>query len=105
MSEKDQKVLQSKKFVAFLIAEVTWKVLAILGLFWGREAMQSEVFLFLLAVIAVAGFVEVGYIIGQGSLEKYLGLAQIAADSGKKVKAPVPKKLQVEDKTDPEPVE
>lgn len=90
--------LESRKFLAFLLAEVTWKALAVLGLFWGREAMQAEVFWFLLAVVGIAGFVEAGYIIGQGSLDKYLGLAKIAADSGKEVLAPAPKGLQVKDK-------
>jgi hypothetical protein len=74
-----------KKFVAFLISEMTWKVLAGLVLFWGRDSISDQVWLILLSIIVVAGFVEVGYIVGQASLDKYVRLAKIAADAGQSI--------------------
>ena len=74
--------LKSKKFLAFLVAEVTWKVLAALVLFWGKDAIPHQVWAILLAIILVAGFVEVGYIIGQSSLDKFVRVAGIAANAG-----------------------
>jgi len=79
-------VLQSKKFAAFLVAEATWKILAALVLFWGRDSITTQVWVILLAIIVVAGFVEVGYIVGQQALDKYVRVAQIAADAGQTIK-------------------
>ena len=91
---------QSRKFIAFLVSEVTWKLLAGLVLFWGKDSISGQVWAILLAIIVVAGFVEVGFIIGQGSLDKYIRVAQIAADAGRSItmkgvmigEAPGPKK-------------
>lgn len=74
--------LQSKKFVAYLVAEITWKILAALVLFWGKDSIPSQVWLILLAIVLVAAFVEVGYIIGQSSLDKFVRVAGIIADTG-----------------------
>lgn len=76
---------QSKKFIAYLVAELTWKVLAALVLFWGRDSIPQQVWLILMAIIVVAGFVEVGYIMGQAALDKYVRVAEIAAEAGHKV--------------------
>jgi len=75
--------LRSKKFIAFLVSESTWKVLAALVLFWGKDSIPQQVFVILLAIIVVAGFVEAGYIIGQASLDKYVRIAEIATQNGK----------------------
>ena len=82
MSEKEFP-LQSKKFIAFLLAEFGWKILAGLVLFWGRESMQGNVFIVLMGIVVIAGFVEALYIGGQAGIDKYVGLAKIAADTGK----------------------
>ena len=82
--------LQSKKFVAYLVAEITWKALAVLVLFWGKDSIPTQVWAILLAIILVAGFVEVGYILGQAALEKYIQVAQIAANPAAS-KNPLPK--------------
>ncbi len=80
--------MQSKKFVAFLISEVTWKVIIFvityMGMKNGTVGMMTGSLI--LACVLIAGFVESGYIIGQGSLDKYLGLAQIATQNGHSIK-------------------
>lgn len=98
LPETDQKIpmdmsnlkapLQSKKFVAFLVAEATWKVIIIVILVMGMKNATIDLMVgsIMLACVLIAGFVEAGYIIGQGSLDKYLGLAQIAAQNGHSIK-------------------
>lgn len=83
-----EKPMSSKKFVAFLISEVTWKLLLGYAMFIGVKEGKIELDLFtvLLCIIAVAGFVEVGYMLGQASLDKYLKLAQIAKESGASIR-------------------
>lgn len=80
--------LQSKKFVAFLVAEATWKIIIGIILIMGMRNGTVDVMVgsIILACVFIVGFVEAGYIIGQASLDKYLGLAQIAAESGQTFK-------------------
>jgi hypothetical protein len=85
MSRGEGTPLQSRKFIAFLVAEVTWKILAALVLFWGKDAIPLQVWAILLAIVLVAGFVEVGYIVGQAYLDKYLRIAQIAVEAGQSI--------------------
>jgi len=77
--------LQSKKFVAFLVAEITWKIALTILLTMGIREAKIDVFIgtVALAIIIIVGFVEAGYIIGQASLDKYTRIAQIAAQNGK----------------------
>ena len=77
--------LKSKKFLAYLIAELSWKALAGLVLFWGKDSMPGMVFGVLIAIVIVAGFVEVGYILGTVSLDKYIKVAEIAVGAGHEV--------------------
>lgn len=77
--------LQSKKFIAFLISEVLWKVVLLLVLFWGKDAIPHQVWAIMIGIILVAGFVEALYIGGQAALDRYIQVAQIAANAGKDV--------------------
>lgn len=85
--------LKSKKFIAYLVAEVTWKILAAFALMWGwhNNDVSHQVFWLLMAIVLVAGFVEIGYILGQASLDKYLHLVKIASVTGKKLNVEVPR--------------
>ena len=83
--DPDEKTpLQSKKFVAFLIAEITWKV--VLGglLFMGIRQGAIDFFIgsIAMAVIIIAGAIEALYIGGQAALDRYARVAQIAAGAG-----------------------
>lgn len=77
--------LQSKKFVAFLVSEMTWKIIMglvmVVALKWDK--VDPWVAGIVMALILVAGFVEAGYIIGQSSLDKFTRVAEIAAGAGK----------------------
>ena len=80
--------LQSTKFVAFLISEITWKVITCVVLVLGMKNGSVDLMVgsIILSCVLIAGFIEAGYILGQSSLDKYLGLAQIAAQNGHSIK-------------------
>ena len=66
--------LQSKKFIAFLVAEVTWKV--VLGIMLWK--LGDGLLLTLgMAVVIVAGFIEAVYVGGQAAIDAYIRVAAI----------------------------
>jgi hypothetical protein len=79
------KPLQSKKFAAYLVAELTWKIALLVVLVMGLKNGTIDVIVgsIALTIVIIAGFIEAGYIIGQASLDKYTRIAQIAAQNGK----------------------
>jgi len=85
MDEPDLKrPLESKKFVAFLVSEVTWKVALVVLLVVGIKEAKIDLFIGSIAmgIVIIAGAVEALYIGGQAGLDKYTRIAQIAANSG-----------------------
>jgi len=85
-SDGEASPLQSKKFLAFLVSELTSKVLAVLVLLWGKDAIPHQIWAILLAIIVVSGFIAAGYIVGQASLDKFVRVARIAAGAGQVLK-------------------
>lgn len=73
ISDLERSPLQSKKFHAYLLAEITWKIL--LGLMIYRWTDKRTTVM--ISVIIVAGFIEVGFILGQAALDKYVRVAAI----------------------------
>jgi hypothetical protein len=73
--------LQSKKFIAYLIAEILWKVILLWVLVDGLSEDRLDMISGAVAVtiILVAGFLEAGFILGQASLDKFVRVAQINA--------------------------
>jgi len=68
--------LQSKKFIGFLLAELTWKIAILVSLIMGYSVST------VLAMILVVGFLEVAYIASQAALDRYVRVAEIAAKGG-----------------------
>lgn len=81
---QDERPFSSKKFIAFMIIEITWKVILLTALFLGLKdgKVDLDIFTLLTTIVVILGFVEVGFLLGQASLDKYIRLAKIAADSG-----------------------
>jgi hypothetical protein len=76
MLTTDKLPLQSKKFVAYLISDVGWKlVIASLLLKMGDKYDQYS-FMLLLTLILVNGFIQVGYILGEIALDRYTRIAE-----------------------------
>lgn len=63
--------LQSKKLTAYLVAELTWKL--ILGITLWREPSEGAFPRWaLITMIIVTGFLEVGYILGQAYVDRFI---------------------------------
>jgi hypothetical protein len=87
MSGKHEKSpLESKKFIAYLLAEATWKLVLIITLWSGKDVLMVRTDLegggvgmwwFMFTVVIVAGFIEAGFIGGQTWLDKYVRVASI----------------------------
>ena len=72
---------ESKKFLAYIISEITWKIilLAALLIFHDEFAeVGAMAWWFMMSVVVTAGFVEIGYIGGQAWLDRYVRVAEIA---------------------------
>lgn len=76
--------LESKKFLAFLIGEASWKVVLVVALVVFHEDFKEVgawAWWFMMSVVVTAGFLEVGYIGGQAWLDKYVRVAEIARNN------------------------
>ena len=65
--------LDSKKFVAYLIADLGWTGLVGYGVYAKMD------WSLLMAIVITKGFVQSGYILGQAALDKYVRVAQITS--------------------------
>jgi hypothetical protein len=89
--------MESKKFVAYLLAETTWKLVVLCGLgviAWqvthGQDPSAVVIWL-LVGVVIIAGFIEAGYIGGVTWLDRYADVARdiVNAAPGKAPEKPV----------------
>lgn len=72
--------LGSKKFLAWLISEVLYKVLTnaiIGGIFYFQKELTLMWTVVILSLVFSNGFITVGFILGQAVLDKYVRLASI----------------------------
>jgi hypothetical protein len=77
----EKRVLESKKFIAYLIAELTWKGILFTALLLTGDVLgdtKAWMWWFLVVVVLVAGFMEAGFIGSQAWLDRYTHLAQTA---------------------------
>ena len=76
--------LKSKKFLAFMVAEVLWKIIALVVLFMGMNNDTIDVLVggIVIAIIIIVGFVEVTYIGNQAALDRYVRVAKIVSEGG-----------------------
>jgi hypothetical protein len=85
MDKHEKKATESKKMIAFFVAEATWKIIlagGIGGSIWvvsHGETVPVWLLWILLAIVIVAGFVEAGTIGGITWLDKYVRVAHITA--------------------------
>ena len=81
---ENKRPLQSKKFLAYLIADVGWKLTLLIILFHSQSKLDYYTFSLLLTLVLVSGFIQVGYILGQASLDKYTNVVKNITDSTEK---------------------
>ena len=75
MSSMDKTPTKSKKFIAYAIAEFGWKAVIFYLLFHLQGKMDSYSLAMLMTVVIVSGFIQIGYILGQAALDKYVSAA------------------------------
>jgi len=66
--------MQSKKFIAYLISNLGSKIVML----W--MVMKSTNDIPLVTIITAAAFIDVGYILGQAALDKYVRVASMNKD-------------------------
>ena len=78
--------LKSKKFIAYLVSEVTIKA----GMFYMLTHLKSkldwEEMALLMAMLVSSSALTIGYVLGQGALDRYLMTAQNILDKDEKEK-------------------
>ena len=77
---KDKLPLQSKKFLAYLIADIGWKLLMFYVVWEYKTKIDRYVFLILVSMIVTTGFIQIGYILGQAFIDRYVMIALAAID-------------------------
>ena len=75
MSTADKTPTKSKKFIAYAIAEFGWKAVIFYLLFHLQGKMDTYSLTILMTVVIVSGFIQIGYILGQAALDKYVNAA------------------------------
>lgn len=81
----EKKPVESKKFLAWFLSEMSWKGIILAMLFWYKDELVKSgvgagVWWFLLGIVITAGFIGIGFILGQAALDKYVRVAEIAAN-------------------------
>lgn len=71
----DKTPLKSKKFIAYMIADVGWKIVILYMLTHLKEKLEAGELAFLMTVVITSGVIQIGYILGQAALDKYISAA------------------------------
>ena len=82
----DKLTLKSKKFIAYLLSEFGWKIIILYVLFHLQGKIDHYSLLLLITLVIVSGFIQIGYILGQAALDKYVMAAVEILDDDKKDK-------------------
>lgn len=78
LTEIEKAPLQSKKFIAYLISNLGSKAL----IFWMVSKDEGDVVL--MTMVTAAAFIDVGYILGQTALDKYVRIASMGSEKGER---------------------
>lgn len=89
---KNKLPLQSKKFLAYLVADFGWKFLMFYIVWEYKTAIDQYAFMVLMTMIITAGFIQIGYILGQAFIDRYVMIAMAALDNDDDEKSPSTKK-------------
>ena len=82
----DKLPLKSKKFIAYLLSEFGWKIIILYVLFQLQGKINHYSLMLLVTLVIVSGFIQIGYILGQAALDKYVMAAVEILDNDKKEK-------------------
>ena len=68
--------LKSKKFIAYIISELGWKILIFYVIWEYKTKIDHYAFMVLISMIITSGFMQIGYVLGQAALDKYAHVAE-----------------------------
>lgn len=66
----ERSCLQSKKFIAYLIADISWTLLVGFAI-WQQDETKLFNTTMLMTMVIVKGFVQTGYVLGQSYVDAY----------------------------------
>ena len=80
----DKTPLKSKKFIAYLTADLGWKIVILYMLTHLKSKLEAGELTFLMTVVITSGVIQIGYILGQAALDKYINAAVEILDNDEK---------------------
>ena len=81
----DKSPVKSKKFLAYIISDIGWKIIILYTLMHLKSKLDPEELTFL-TVVVTSGIIQIGYILGQAALDKYINAAVEIFDKNDKEK-------------------
>lgn len=82
----DKTPMKSKKFIAYMVSEFGWKAVVFYLLFHLQGKLDHYSLVMLMTVVITSGFIQIGYILGQAALDKYVSAAVNILDKDEKEK-------------------
>ena len=91
----DKTPIKSKKFIAYMTSELGWKAILFYLLYHLQGKLDHYSLVMLMTVVITSGFIQIGYILGQAALDKYVNAAVeiLDNDDDTKTKKPEEKKI------------
>ena len=88
----DRLPLKSKEFLAYIIADIGWKILMFYVIWEYQTKIEHYAFMVLVTMIVTSGFIQIGYILGQAALDKYthVAVSALERDGDKPPSKPTP---------------
>ncbi len=80
----DKTPMKSKKFIAYMTSEFGWKAILFYLLYHLQGKLDHYSLVMLMTVVITSGFIQIGYILGQAALDKYVTAAVEILDDDKK---------------------
>ena len=71
----DKNPMKSKKFLAYLISDIGWKVIILYMLMHLQSKLSVQELTLLMTIVITSGVIQIGYILGQVALDKYISAA------------------------------
>ena len=71
----DKTPMKSKKFIAYMTSELGWKCTIFYLLYHLQGKLDHYSLVMLMTVVITSGFIQIGYILGQAALDKYVTAA------------------------------
>ena len=82
---RKQPPFASKKFLAYLVAELTWKVLIASGLFLVRDQVEAGgawMWWWMIVATICSAFLEIGTVLGLAYVDRFVDVAETLASRG-----------------------